>query len=63
MTADRRMRDCKGGSGCVYDADGSGSGGSGRREDSGFEAVTNSIILGYEVGRPERSRSGAGLKR
>ena len=27
---------CKGGSGCVYDADGSGSGGSGRREDSGL---------------------------
>ena len=26
----------KGGSGCVYDADGSGSGGSGRREDSGL---------------------------
>ncbi len=42
------MRDLQGGSGCVYDADGSGSGGSGRREDSGFEAVTNSIILGYE---------------
>ena len=30
---------------------------------AGSEAVTNSIIHGYEGGRPERSRSGAGLKK